>query len=209
LQNVFTDRAVDGLLRGGLTNGALAGECAQAFRELQGRVALLDPLSQALYVDAHSQLPDQLLMKVDKMTMAASLEARCPFLDQAVVEYAASLPAAYKRAGRDSKRVLRLAVRGLIPDSLLGRPKHGFEVPVRRWMLGGLHPFVHDLLLADRAAVHEYLEPKRLRGMWRRLTTRDDRQLARQMWLLLNLAVWHRQHTSDTTRCHESRAAAD
>lgn len=191
LLSVLTDAGVRRVLRRDLREGVGKGDCARAFRELQGRVTRLDPISQVLYVDSHSQLPDQLLMKVDKMTMAASLEARCPFLDQQLVEYVATLPASFKRIGGESKRILRRAVRGLVPDSLLDRPKHGFEVPVRRWMLGGLAPFVKDLLLTDRAAIHDYLEAESVRAMWRRLLVKNDTQLARQMWMLLNLAVWH------------------
>lgn len=212
LLSVLTDAGVRRLLRADLRGHVASTDCVQSFRELQRRVAHLDPLSQALYVDSQSQLPEQLLMKVDKMTMAASLEARCPFLDQGLVEYAATLPSTLKRVGGDSKRVLRHAVRGLVPDSLLDRPKHGFEVPVRRWMLGGLAPFVHDLLLAEGAPVHEYLEPTSVRAMWRGLVARDDTQLARQVWSLLNLSVWHRQYVGSSTVCRvaptESRTSA-
>lgn len=191
---VLTDSAVLHLLRREMRPRGRLTYHAQVFRALQERVTHLDTISQALYVDAHSQLPDQLLMKVDKMTMAASLEARCPLLDQQLVEYAATLPPKLKRVGADSKRVFKRAVRGLVPDSLIDRPKHGFEVPIRRWMLHGLASTVQDLLLRDGAAIHRYLEPTPIRVMWHRLCERNDAQLARQVWLLLNLAVWHRRH---------------
>jgi asparagine synthase (glutamine-hydrolysing) len=164
-----------------------------AFRQICATVADLDAVTQSLYVDAHSQLPEQLLMKVDKMTMAASLEARCPFLDQRLVEYAAGLPSSLKRQGSDGKRVLRRALRGLVPAELLDRPKHGFEVPIRRWLLGTLSALSGDLLLSDGAAIHEYLDPGAVRALWKRVQAHDDTQSARQLWLLLNLAVWQAQ----------------
>lgn len=193
LVSIHTDGEVRALLRRELwpTTGAYH---LAAFRELYAKVADLDAVAQSLYVDAQSQLPEQLLMKVDKMTMAASLEARCPFLDQRLVEYAATLPSSLKRRGGDGKRVLRQALRGLVPDTLLDRPKHGFEVPIRRWLMGPLAQLAGDLLLTDGAAIHAYLAPAAVRSLWKRVQVRDDTQSARQLWLLLNLALWHAQH---------------
>jgi asparagine synthase (glutamine-hydrolysing) len=192
LVSVFTDGELHRLLTApfAAANGDYRIDAIQA---LQARVAGLDSVTQAMYVDAKSQLADQLLMKVDKTTMAASLEARCPFLDQKLVEYVAALPIDMKISDAGAKLLLRRALRGLVPDALLDRPKHGFEVPIQRWMLGGLAGVAQELLLAPGAAIHRYLQPAALHALWQRLQGRNDAQLARQLWTLLNLAIWHDQ----------------
>ena len=153
-----------------------------------------DHIAHSMYIDAKLQLADQLLMKVDKMTMAASLEARCPLLDQDLLEYVCALPTTMKISPAGSKLVLRHALRGLVPDEILDRPKHGFEVPIRRWLLNDLSPLVHELLLQPRAAVGRYFDPRFIASRWTQLQARNDHQLAKQLWLLLNFAVWHAEH---------------
>jgi asparagine synthase (glutamine-hydrolysing) len=178
------------------------------FRVLQGRARNADCVAQSMYVDAKSQLADQLLMKVDKMTMAASLEARCPFLDQRMIDYVAALPTDMKISAAGAKLLLRHALRGLVPDALLDRPKHGFEVPIRRWLLHDLKPLATDLLVAPGAAVHGYLDAGALRQLWARLHERDDNQLARQTWILLNFAIWHEQHWPQQSQTANQAACA-
>jgi asparagine synthase (glutamine-hydrolysing) len=129
-------------------------------------------------------------MKVDKTTMAASLEARCPFLDQRLIEFVGRLPTAMKIGPGGTKLLLKRALRGLVPDELLDRKKHGFEVPIRKWMLGDLAEVVHARLLARDGAVGRYLDLDAVERLWRRLASTNDGQLARQVWTLLNLAVW-------------------
>jgi asparagine synthase (glutamine-hydrolysing) len=165
----------------------------EEFRALQERVRDLDCVSQAMYVDVKSQLADQVLMNLDKTTMAASLEARCPFLDQRLIEYVARLPVEMKISDTGAKLLLRRALRNHVPESLLNRPQQPFQVPVQRWMLGELAPLAEETLLAHGAAVHRYLRPDAIRTLWQRLQARDDAQLARQAWTLLNFAIWHDQ----------------
>ncbi|MBI3784915.1 MAG: asparagine synthase (glutamine-hydrolyzing) [Deltaproteobacteria bacterium] len=192
LVSVFTDGEVKRLLS--TAAAADGGRYAiDEFRALQARVRNLDCVSQAMYVDAKTQLADQLLMKVDKTTMAASLEARCPFLDQKLIEYVASLPIDMKISDSGAKLLLRQALRGLVPDELLDRPKHGFEVPVRRWMLSELEPLANEVLLAPGAGAHQYLRADAVKELWQRLRSHDDAQVARQAWTLLNFAVWYEQ----------------
>ncbi|MFQ5668417.1 MAG: asparagine synthase (glutamine-hydrolyzing), partial [Candidatus Binatia bacterium] len=189
LVSVFTDAEISRLLTHDFRPHNGDGYHARQFQLLQDRARCADYVAQSMYVDAKSQLADQLLMKVDKMTMAASLEARCPFLDQRLIEYVAALPTAMKISGAGAKLLLRHALRGLVPDELLDRPKHGFEVPIRQWLLRDLAPLVTDLLLASGAAVHDYIDARFIRGLWSRLQRRADHHLARQLWVLLNFAV--------------------
>jgi asparagine synthase (glutamine-hydrolysing) len=193
LVNVFIDPDVDRLLtapRDADGDGYDAAEFARLWEHARDA----DHIAQAMYVDAKAQMGEQLLMKVDKTTMAASLEARCPFLDQRLIEFVGALPTTMKIGPEGTKLLLRRALRGLVPDALLDRKKHGFEVPVRKWMLGDLSGTAEALLLRRDAPIGEWVDLETVRGLWRRLRAVNDTQLARQGWTLLNLAVWHDLH---------------
>ena len=117
------------------------------------------------YLDLNLRLPELLLMRVDKMTMASSLEARVPFLDHEVVSFALGIPDEVKLRNGILKAVLKNAVRGLIPDSVIQRPKQGFGVPVHEWLLSGLpveimariDEFMAETDLFDRATIRTFL----------------------------------------------------
>ncbi len=199
----YTDHELERLLGPELrhgVNGSVPPEAGKRdlsgpFRALQGKVSERDLLDQLLYVDSKMMLADQLLMKVDKTTMAASLEARCPLLDQDLLEYASALPASYKlSADGGSKRVLRRALRGLVDDDILDRPKQGFDVPLTTWLERDLESFVHDGLLAEQAPLGRYLDLGTVRDVWQRFRRRRDMRSAKQIWRLLNFAVWHEIH---------------
>jgi asparagine synthase (glutamine-hydrolysing) len=104
------------------------------FQKHYDAVADLDLLSQHLYVDAKTWLADDILVKVDRTTMAYSLEARCPFLDAELAEYAAGIPSEYKTSRGTGKRILREAVRGLLPNETIAKKKSGFGAPVGKWL---------------------------------------------------------------------------
>src|SRR5205807_6727321 len=103
---------------------------------LFARVRGLDPVDAAMAVDVQSYLPYDLLVKVDITSMANSLEARSPFLDHEVMEFAARLPVHWKLRGRESKYILRRAFPDLLPPENINRPKMGFGVPVGQWFRG-------------------------------------------------------------------------
>jgi asparagine synthase (glutamine-hydrolysing) len=115
-------------------------------------------LSRLLAVNFASYLPDDLLVKTDRCTMANSIEARCPLLDTALVEYVASLPDDLKIAGGRGKAILREAFADLIPRDIDRRPKTGFGVPLDAWFRGELRQYVRDTLLAPSAASRPYLK---------------------------------------------------
>jgi asparagine synthase (glutamine-hydrolysing) len=109
-----------------------------------------DPLSRMLYVDTRFYLPNDMLAKVDRMTMANALEARVPFLDHEMVELAAAIPSSIKFKKHIKKYILKRAFSGLLPKSILGRKKAGFNVPVNAWLAGELRPFARDILSPER-----------------------------------------------------------
>jgi asparagine synthase (glutamine-hydrolysing) len=151
-------------------------------RRFDERSPLPDYLSWMSYLDLRFRLPELLLMRVDKMTMATSVEARVPFLDHEFVGLAMSIPQRSKLNGGHPKHLLKRAVRGVIPDEIINRPKQGFRVPVEEWLAEGLGTFSRDKLRAFCART-DYFRWEAVEGL---LARRDD--LA---WYLLNFALWH------------------
>ena len=106
-------------------------------------------LSALQYFDLHGYLPLDILTKVDRMSMAHSIEARVPLLDHKLVEFAATIPPELQLQNGERKYVFKRAMRGVLPEAVLSRPKRGFAIPLGRWLRGPLAPFVHDLLLSE------------------------------------------------------------
>ena len=123
------------------------------------------PLNRLLAANYASYLPDDLLVKTDRCTMANSLEARCPLLDTALTEYAASLPDSFKLDGRRTKAVLRDAFSDLLPAEIDRRPKTGFGVPLDAWFREELRDYVRDQLLGSSAASQPYLKSAAVEGL--------------------------------------------
>ena len=152
-------------------------------------------LSRLLSLNFETYLPDDLMVKVDRMSMAHGLEVRSPFLDTAVVELGAALPDRLRlRFGR-GKRLLRRALRGLLPPQVLGRPKAGFGAPVASWLRQAPAGFLEDRLLQPGSPVHEYLEPGPLAELVRAHLERR-RDTSPELWALLTLESWLRQERS-------------
>jgi asparagine synthase (glutamine-hydrolysing) len=173
-------------------SAAVSEESCALMRTWFERALADDPLGRQLAVDTESYLPDQLLIKTDISTMAHGLEARCPFLDQHVASFAAGLPSDMKLHGRTTKWILRRALRGLLPDEILDRPKRGFAVPVGRWFRQELRPLVHDVVLGRRAIERGYFKAEALRRLV------DEHESGRfgwqhHLWNLVVLEVWHRE----------------
>jgi asparagine synthase (glutamine-hydrolysing) len=132
------------------------------------------------------RMPELLLMRIDKMTMAASVEARAPFLDPQLVEFAARLPLALHLANGHGKRILKRAFSTVVPQFVLARPKQGFGAPVRRW-LSSLQTVAQAELLREQ--VFEYFDESALRKVLRQAPTPHG---GVEFWVLLNFALWHR-----------------
>jgi asparagine synthase (glutamine-hydrolysing) len=155
------------------------------------RVRGLDPLSQLLYVDLKTWLANDILVKVDRMSMACSLEVRAPLLDHKVIELAATMSPDLKYHGRTSKYLLKRHLAGRVPASALYRPKQGFEIPLAAWLRQELRSLAHDLLLSPSAENRGYLDPRRVRVLWDR-HQRGVGDHSAQLWALLVLELWHR-----------------
>lgn len=143
-----------------------------------------------LEVNMTTYLPDDLLIKTDRCSMAASLEARAPFLDSALVEMAATIPANLKLNGRTTKYILKAAARGLLPDDIIDRPKHGFGVPLGAWLRRDISP-VRDVLLSTTARQRGLLNTPALETLIDEHAS-GRRDHGHRLWTLLTLEWWHR-----------------
>jgi asparagine synthase (glutamine-hydrolysing) len=156
------------------------------------RAAGLDPVSAMQYVDLNTWLPGDILTKADRMTMAHSLELRVPFLDRMVYAAAAGLPAKLK-LGATTKYALREAVRGIVPDSIVDRPKLGFPTPTRIWLRGMVGEWAGDVFAASGAGdLVDLAYVQRLLAAHR--TGRVDH--SRKVWTVLMFCLWHAQATA-------------
>ncbi len=170
-------------------------------RETEGRGAarLLAPwfarangagvVDAALLADTMTYLPNDLLVKVDIASMAVSLEARSPFLDHHVIEFAASLPERLKVRGMTTKYILKKVLGRLLPQENLTRSKMGFGVPIGHWFRGEMQGFLREHLLNGRAARRGLVRPERVRQMVE-LHARGERDFTHQLWTLLMLELW-------------------
>lgn len=149
-----------------------------------------EPLDRLFYLDLLTYLPDDLQVKIDIASMAASLEVRAPFLDYRLVELAASMPPELKiREGR-TKVLLRQIVKPLLPSAILERGKMGFSMPIGRWLAKELRPLMEDLLLNASYGKHGFFQPEVVQAMVQAHTSgRQD--YSRHLWLLLNFELWH------------------
>ncbi|PLX84656.1 MAG: asparagine synthase (glutamine-hydrolyzing) [Desulfuromonas sp.] len=150
-------------------------------------------LRRILYFDQTSWLPDNLLERGDRMTMAASLEARMPFMDHELAAFASSLPDRFRVRGRQTKWILREAMKRILPESILERPKVGFRVPVNEWFRGPMRDYLCDHLTGPGSLTRLYYRPEALNAIL------DEHVKGRQnheklLWTLLNLEIWHRQY---------------
>jgi asparagine synthase (glutamine-hydrolysing) len=172
--------------------GAVNGyDSFEGFRRHFDRVRGLDPLRRLLYVDLKTWLANDILVKVDRMSMASSLEVRSPLLDHKVIEFAATLPSDFKYRGSVSKFLLKRHLDGRVPASVIHRPKQGFEIPLAAWLRGELRDMGRELLLSPRALGRGYVLPARVQTIWDE-HQRGIRDRASLLWALMVLELWHR-----------------
>ena len=151
-------------------------------------------LERMLYVDTNVNLPAYLLMKADKMSMAASVELRCPFLDHVYAEFCGSLPPFFKldRNRMEGKVLLKQAMEPYLPHDVLYRPKTGFPVPINEWLRDHLKPQVKSTLFDPESRISTFLNMKHVRNMWE--AHQEGRQVfGMQLWLLVLLELWLRR----------------
>jgi asparagine synthase (glutamine-hydrolysing) len=157
------------------------------------RFAALPPHSRMMRFDFETYLPEDVLTKVDRMSMAHSIESRVPLLDNEVIEFAATLPSSVKIVNGRRKHVLKEAASRLLPPEILDRKKQGFGVPLGVWFRGGLTDVFSDILKSPTTRQRGYFAPAFVdRIVDEHLTGKRDHTL--QLWQLLVFELWHRQY---------------
>jgi asparagine synthase (glutamine-hydrolysing) len=137
-----------------------------------------------------NRLPELLLMRVDKLSMAHSIEARAPFLDAGLVAYGLSLPVSLKIRGSKGKQVLKEALRGVVPDEVLDRPKQGFRVPLPAWLRGPLASWAKHEIFESPLAGRGFFNRGYVDELWQRhLAGKQDHSF--DLWSLVNLGAWY------------------
>jgi asparagine synthase (glutamine-hydrolysing) len=152
-------------------------------------------------------MPNDILTKVDRASMAVALEVRAPFLARDVLEFAFSVPDSYRMRGLSGKRMLKDAVRGLIPDAVIDRPKKGFGMPVAAWLNGPLAEMANDLFAEDRLRAGGWFRPAHVQRMLaqHRAGAADHRK---PLWTLLVFELWRAHHLAGATRTVAASARA-
>jgi asparagine synthase (glutamine-hydrolysing) len=164
-------------------------------------------LSALQYCDLHHYLPLDILTKVDRMTMANSLEARPPLIDHHLVEFAATIPSHLLIRDGVTKYALKAAVRRQIPDAIIDRPKHGFAVPLARWLRHEWNAFMRDTLLSTRARQRGVFNPAYVEKLID--LHEHGRDLDAQLWTVLSFELWCRMFLDPPDRAVTSRTRAD
>ncbi len=191
--------AVDDDGKNRLLNGdarkALGGyRTSDLFREIYERAPARDHLSRIQYLDIKTYLCEDILTKVDRASMAVSLEVRCPLLDHVFMEYAARVPAGLKLNGGEGKHIFKKALEPHLPGEILYRRKRGFAVPILEWLRGELKEFGRELVL-DGPASRLYLERDRLGTLWKE-HQKGLRNWSTELWSVMMLNLWHQRFLS-------------
>lgn len=179
---------------------AFASDNAQALIIEAYEAAEGDSLDRALYADVHTYLPGDLLVKADRMTMAASLEARSPFLDQELIEWTARLPSHVKVRGRRGKHLLRKAFADALPKSVIRHRKQGFGIPLSAWFRGPLRDWARELLLMPNNPLAQWMNTSPIQKMLDQHSA-GEVDHGKRLYALVMLAMWARSES------HTGRAA--
>lgn len=203
-RTIFADEEKRTILRGAQDSLSDNTPPALRFGRFADDVAECHYLDQAMYVDIKTWLADDILVKVDRATMSHSLEARVPFLDHRLVEFAASLPVAWKLKGLRKKHILKLSQERTLPDSVLNRKKRGFNAPVSHWFSREFQEMAKSITLDPQFL--EWFDGKEVERLWQRHVERkSDNGL--KLFGLTCLGIWMNQHSKKPFRDSELRSA--
>lgn len=189
-QYFLSPELAPGLFRGGF----LSTVDPAPFRlvaEWASRCASRDRLDREVYVDLKMTMADSVLMKVDKMSMASSLEVRVPFLDHELVEFATSLPPEWRMRGFETKTILKEAMLAHLPREILYRKKQGYSLPIKNWLRNELRDYAREQIRGSDL-LREVFEPAVIERVWQEHLSRRHNH-NHLLWALLNLALWHRR----------------
>jgi asparagine synthase (glutamine-hydrolysing) len=195
---MFTDIEKEKLFAPQFKHQSVENMALAAFDHFYRRCNVSDHIHQMMYVDTKIWLPDDLFMKVDKMSMAQSIEARAPFVDHHLLEFAATIPSHFKLNGSTPKFIFKEVAKRVLPEEIVFRRKHTFDVRFGKWLRGSLRTMTRDVLSEGIFKGAHMFDTKYILGdMWKGLE--ENRPgYARQFWGLLNLALWAEQFNVQT-----------
>ena len=174
-------------------SAALNGKStAEIFEGHFNRKSHWNPLAQQQYVDIKTYLVDDILTKVDRMSMAVSLEARVPLLDYRIVELAVNLPSRMKINRGETKYILKKAMSERLPHDVLYKPKQGFSIPLKHWLRGSLKPMMTDLLSPEKVRQRGYFNPECVNG-WVEDHLNGVQNHSHRLWALMVFEIWNQQ----------------
>lgn len=178
-------------------NFGIHRECETFFNKLGMKIHTDSDLRRMEITDIMTWLPNGLLLKADRLTMAASIELRVPFLDHTFLEFCLSLPDKLKLHGKTGKYVLKNLMEGLLPNEILYRKKQGFTLPIRQWFKGELYQRTCEILLDRKTQQRGFLRPDYMEKMLK--THRSGREnLANRIFILLCLEMWFRKYIDNS-----------
>jgi asparagine synthase (glutamine-hydrolysing) len=172
------------------------GFASEFFHEAAHKVETNSAVDRLLYIDSKSYLPGDILTKVDRMSMAVSLEARAPLLDHKLIDFVTQIPAGLKLLGNETKHILKRAVSDLVPAEILNRPKQGFGVPVQEWINVQLKDRMQEILSDVQTRQRGYFERSYVDVLLDE-HRRSRRDHSSKLWALMMLELWHRQFLDD------------
>lgn len=176
---------------------------ARSFREYASHVKTNEPLDQLLYIDGKTYLPGDILTKVDRMSMATSLEVRVPLLDHKLIDFVTKVPAPLKLAGTETKQLLKRVARDLIPAEILDRPKQGFGIPLEQWINRQLRDQIRETLSEPRTRQRGYVNSDYV-DLILDEHHKNRRDHSFPLWALLILELWHRRYIDHSPRTPEA-----
>ena len=187
----FSSENQDGLLYNGFFKKQVRMDPFAPLRDLRSRFSFKKRIDEEIYLDLRFIMPDSVLMKVDKMSMAHALEIRVPFLDHRFVEFTAGLPGDWKLKGFQTKAIFRKALEGLLPDQIVWRGKQGYSLPVKNWLREGLkEPLL--AVLNESPVIQEYMSRSYIDQLIREHMARTHNH-NHILWALLNLGLWYQK----------------
>jgi len=169
------------------------GKAASVYKNLAESVTSENPVDRLLYLDSKTYLPSDILTKVDRMTMATSLEARVPLLDHELIEFVQKIPAEMKLKGTETKYIFKKAMEGIVPNEILYREKQGFGVPINEWINSKLKDRIHDILSERKTIDRGYFEPQYIKVLLDEHSA-NRRDHSHALWILWMLELWHRKY---------------
>jgi asparagine synthase (glutamine-hydrolysing) len=189
-RTIFSDAEKESLLTDSLYKETREADAYQYFRNFDEEVAGCHYLDRGMYVDIKTWLVDDILVKVDRSTMAHALEARAPFLDYRVVEFAASLPVNLKMKGFQKKYLLKKSQSGRLPDFVTKRRKQGFNAPVSHWLMTSLNKQYRDMTIREGEM---FFKPEYIRNLWDE-HSQKQKDNSFKLLTLINFLIWVKQY---------------